>query len=79
MTGTVIRCGGADGFFRWLAFGAALFEREEAEGEQHEGGVVVEATPASAPEVIQAESFLHLQVALLDLPTFAPEPHRFDA
>ena len=61
-----------------LLLGAELFERQEAKGEHHQGGVVVEAAPASALEVVEAEFLLHLLVALLDLPTLAPEPHRLE-
>ena len=63
-------------FFRRPVFGAALFERQKAKGEHGQGGVMVEASPTAALEVVESEFFFHLLIALLDLPTLAPEPHR---
>ena len=42
----------------------------------YERGMVVEAAPGAALEVVQAQFFFHLLVTLLDLPASVPEPHR---
>jgi hypothetical protein len=41
---------------------------QEGEGDQHHERVVVQASPGSPLEVIEAEFFLHLLVRLLDSP-----------
>ncbi len=51
----------------------------KAEGEQHQGGVVVEAAPGATFEVVEAQFLLHLLVALFDLPTLMPQAHRPEA
>ena len=65
-------------FFRQLGLGTALFACQKAEGEHDQGDIVVEAAPGAALEVVEPEFFLHLLVALLDLPTFVPKPHYLD-
>src|SRR4051794_19472638 len=52
------------------------FEGEEAVGQERHGGVVVEAGPAPALEMIEAQLDLELLVAALDLPAFLPEADR---
>ena len=64
-------------FFRRRLLGAALFERQKAEGQHDQRGMMVEAAPGAALEVIQAEFLFHLLVALFDLPAFMPQAHRF--
>src|ERR1051326_3880944 len=53
-----------------------LFQHQEAIRQHHQAGVVVEPTPRPPLEMIQAEFFLHLLVALLHRPPTLPEPDR---
>ena len=65
MAGNVIRQGGAADFFsRQTAFWHGVVRAQKAEGKQDQCGVVMEAAQERPFEVIQAEFFFHLLVAL---------------
>src|SRR5258708_33965836 len=55
-----------------------LFQDQKPIGQHHQAGVVMEPTPRPALEMIQAQFFLHLLVALLPRPPTLPEPTRLD-
>ena len=55
-----------------------LLQRQEAVGQHHQAGVVVEPPPRPALEVVQAQLLLHLLVALLHRPAALPQPDRLD-
>src|SRR5262249_59324599 len=54
------------------------FQRQKAIRQHHQTGVVMNPTPRPALEMIQAQFFLHLLVALLHRPPALPEPNRLD-
>ena len=58
------------------SFFSQLFQRQETVGQHHQAGVVVEAAPGAALEMIQAQFLLHLLVALLHRPAALPQPDR---
>src|SRR5947209_18566131 len=64
---------------RDLLLRATLFQHQETVGQHHQAGVVMEPTPRAALEMIQAQFFLHLLVALLHRPAALPEPNRLDS
>src|SRR3954453_9393433 len=53
-----------------------LFQDQEPIGQHHQAGVVMEPTPRPPLEMIQAQFFLYLLVALLYRPATLPEPDR---
>src|SRR3954447_19381690 len=55
---------------------AELLQHQEPIGEHHQARVVMKPTPRPALEMIQAQLFLHLLVALLHRPAALPEPDR---
>src|SRR3954447_5068533 len=57
---------------------AQLLQHEEPIGQHHQAGVVMEPAPRPALEMIQAQLFLHLLVALLHRPAALPEPDRLE-
>src|SRR6516225_185154 len=68
-----LRCG-ADVRRGWCA--AKSLKLQEPIGEEAHGGVVVEARPRAALEVVQAQFLFELLIALLDVPTTLPQLHR---
>src|SRR3954452_24094892 len=54
------------------------FPHQEAVRQHHQAGVVMEPTPGPALGLIQAQSFLHLLVALLHRPAALPEADRLE-
>lgn len=59
-----------------LAPGERPTEREEAVGHGAQSGVVMEATPRAAFEVVQTDFSLHLLVVALDAPAQLGEAHQ---
>src|SRR5262249_32031400 len=57
---------------------AELLQHQESIGEHHQAGVVMIPAPRPALEMIQAQLFLHLLVALLHRPAALPEPDRLE-